>query len=546
MRPLVVLVVLAAAAAADPGAGPPTEVRFPFVLSEHGVADVDGDGAQDLVAVGVGGEVRVSRRGGAFAGALDLPAPARTLIAVADVLGSGRPGLAALSPAGLTAYAPGPDGTFAGPGISVAPRAKFVLRVGRPRFADFLRDVNGDRRPDLLLPTGETYEVWLAEAPAEAGSAPRFRKAAVVKAGLQRGREFAGEDLSDQWEEAFRIPYLHFSDVNGDGRPDLVVADDKSRSFHLQKADGSVPPEPDVRLDLGIFRDTTPEASLTPGRTLAGGWDATLSVRDLDRDGIPDYVIAHRRKIWVFHGARDGPAFVAPSAILKTAEDLTTLAVVRLDEDEWPDLLLIRIEVPTVAGLLKALYFEWEVTIGAVGYASREGRTFEPVPKWRGTLRVRLPEIVGVLRNPEGVLNRFEDASAKFRASLRADFDGDGAEDAALLSEDGARIEVWRNAGGGAADETGLAGLFFSGEERVWSLDDALGWFAGLAERQAARVTGGRPPDVTLALPGPADGPPPALAAADLDGDGRREIVAVTPGAEGAVFRMFSIWFVGR
>ena len=53
---------------------------------------------------------------------------------------------------------------------------------------------------------------------------------------------------------------------------------------------------------LEIFKDTTPRADLRPGRIWAGSDRTRYLSRDLDNDGVPDYVIAHRRKVWVFHG----------------------------------------------------------------------------------------------------------------------------------------------------------------------------------------------------------------------------------------------------
>ncbi|MHC4472451.1 MAG: FG-GAP repeat domain-containing protein, partial [Planctomycetota bacterium] len=392
-------------------------VRTGFPLAECRVVDTDGKAGAELLAVGAAGEVRVWRHdaesGGPSAigaGTLVLPHPDRTLLATADLAGRGGPlDLAALSPAGLTIYRMGEDGGFSGPGEKLSARTRFRLRLLHPRFARFLRDINDDGLPDLLLPGGETSEVWINAGAGEDGKGrPRLRRAAAVRTDLQRYRTTEGEALSDRLESAFRIPYLTFQDVNGDRRPDLLVIEEKTRAFHLQREDGSVPPEPDIVLDLRIFRDTTPAASVRPGHTLAGGEDASVEVQDLDGDSVPDYVVSHRRKIWIFHGSERGPQFTEPSAILKVAEDVSQLLVIPLDDDEYPDLMLVRLQVPTIATLLKGLYSEWEVEANAVGYRNEGGRKFERTPSWKGTVRLRLPEIVGSLRNPEALFRKFE------------------------------------------------------------------------------------------------------------------------------------------
>ena len=55
------------------------------------------------------------------------------------------------------------------------------------------------------------------------------------------------------------IPYLTFQDVNGDRRPDLLVIDNDYRAFHIQREDGSVPPEPDWISRKALLASISPE-----------------------------------------------------------------------------------------------------------------------------------------------------------------------------------------------------------------------------------------------------------------------------------------------
>jgi hypothetical protein len=508
----IVLVLAAAARAAEPAAS----VRTGLALGDHLVRDLDGDGAADLLLVGVGGRVRVWRKASEGAGMaedlvgeLSLPRPNRSLMAVGDVLGrGGPPQLLVLSPDRPMLYPAAPGGGFAAEGNPISRRGRFQLRVGAPRFTEILTDLNDDGRPDLLVPNAWTCEIYLNEGPAdESAVIPRFRRTAEVATDLRRTREYEGTTLSDQLESAFRIPRLSFQDVNGDGRPDLVVVDDERRGFHLQREDGSLPETPDRVLDLTIFVDTTPPATIRPGRTLAAGDDASLSMQDLDGDGIPDYVISHRRKIWVFHGSKDGPQFTEPSDILALAEDVSALLVLPLDDDDRPDLLLVRVEIPSVASILRGFFAEMEVEIKAAGYRGLENGKFSKTSTWKGGVTVRLPALGEILKNPQAILSRFEETASKFRRSLKADFDGDGSEDVALVSEDMKRIDVWRmkDRKPSAADEIGVRALFFEDKDREWSLDRILTWLSDLAERRVQSLTGGRDPDVKIRLRDPAD-----------------------------------------
>jgi hypothetical protein len=329
----------------------------------------------------------------------------------------------------------------------------------------------------------------------------------------------------------FTIPQLDLQDLNGDRRDDVIVADGRRRAFHLQRPDGSIPPKPDVEVDLKLFRDTTPPAAVRPGRTFAGSERPRMQSRDLDGDGIPDYVIAHARKVWVFQGSNDGPQFTEPSTILKTADDVTALLLARLDDDPLPDLLILRVQVPTFATLVLGMLGDWDVEITAAGYENQGRRSFATTPKWRRELTLSLPSVAGVLRNPEALIRRIEEAGRNFRPESTGDFNGDGHPDLALLSEDGARLDVWsgQDAGRGPGSvedfDRLLRRVLFEDPDSAWNIDRLLSLLGGLAAERVAHLTGGRPATATLDLRKGAPFTFSGLASGDLDGDGRSEIV---------------------
>ncbi|HVS18387.1 MAG TPA: FG-GAP and VCBS repeat-containing protein, partial [Planctomycetota bacterium] len=313
--------------------------------------------------------------------------------------------------------------------------------------------------------------------------------------------------------------------------------------FFLQDDAGGFPVQPDVTLDLAIFRDAAFEGGVQPGRTLSIEGQATYRSRDLNGDGIPDHVVAHGRKVWVFLAGPQGPQFTEPLSILKTAEDITAVTLARIDDDALPDLVLLKVQVPTIATFLRGLFGEWDVSIGAVGYRNLEGRGFEATPSSRSELVVRLPSIVRILKNPADLLSRFEELSNRFRIVVRGDFDGDGTGDLGLVASDGERLEVWLGSGAGgqaALDTDGaLREVFFEASDAVWDLDRILLWLGGVADRQVALETGNRPASFALELRDPELMRLETLAAGDLDGDGRDELVAgyvPTDGGAGATF----------
>lgn len=507
------------------------EVRFD--VSEAELCRPRAGAPAQLAVVGTHGEVRswsFEREGNATAlavrgplGDLVLPDPRRCAIDWSLLRADGEDVLLVASQRGVEAFAAAEDGSFATSPRVLAPRAKLLLRTGRPTLAPIAQDVNADGRSDLLVPNGPTIEVWAAQA--EDGA---FARVAKVRVPVASSRSVAGAELSDILRSSLSIPTLVLRDVDGDGRADLVVEDGAKRAFHRVRADGSIPEAPDVELDLEIFRDTTPQAELAPGRTLATDGVARYQSRDLDGDGIPDAVIAHRRKVWAFKASKDGPQFTQPSTILKADDDVTALSLADLDDDGRPDLVLLKVAVPTIGELLRGLVSELTIDVDAIGYRNVGECKFDPKPGWRSTLELRVPAILSLLKSPETWIQRLEDAGKRFRRSAEADLDGDGARDLLFVSVDGASVEAWR---GAEAESSGIEAdrllrkVFFEDEERTWDFERLVEWLGALGEERARSVTGGRAADARANLRDPSQWRLDALLCADLDGDGKDEVV---------------------
>jgi len=509
-----------------------------FEIAPHRWVDVDGDKKPELVLVGRAGEVRTYANGGGDPlGELRLADPAHTLVDTAHVAGGEGPvQLICASPAGVQVFTADERGGFSTRTAATVPRARFTLRVGQPTLSGLAQDVNNDGRPDLVIPGAQACELWLNEGipPATGGEParwPTWRKTATVAVDLTTTIERSNEDLSDVLSGSFTIPALSTRDVNGDDRPDLLVVEGDRRGFHLQREDGSFPAAPDVSVDLAIFRDSTEKAELRPGHTLAMDESASFQSRDLDGDGIQDYVIAHRRKVWVFRGGKAGPQFETPFAILKAADDITALQLARLDADAFPDLLLVKVQVPTIATLVRGVFGEWDVDVSAAGYLNPGGEGFETSPSRKSEIVLRLPSILSLMKQPEKILERFEGVRDRFRESAWGDFDGSGTRDVALVSSDSTALEIWPVKDSDAAGSTTFDGeemlrrLLFEDPNKVWDIDRVVLWLGDLAERRTALLTGGRLAEGRFELRDKTTARLSALECADVDGDGREEVL---------------------
>lgn len=501
-------------------------------VADWKLLDLNGNGRKEFLLLGGRGALRTwlfdsdkQRMESAPRGDLVLPEAARTLLAWEKILEEGTAEqIIAISPQGAIAYLPDENGVFGAKTKMLARRARFKLRVNDPLFAGVVQDINRDGKLDIVVPGAEYTEVFIR-------SGDSFLRTARIAVEIDRWDTAEGGALSNSLASTFRIPNLRTRDVNGDGRPDLLVKSGRIRSFHMQRADGSFPAEPDVTLNLAIFKDTTPAASMRPGRTLAGGDRQRYESRDLDGDGIPDYVIAHRRKVWVFHGNKGKPQFTKPTTILKVSDDITALLITKLNEDAYPDLLLLKVQVPSAAGIVAGLVGGLEIDASALGYANEGGQRFGRTPEWRSTITLQIPSLTKVLKDPGAILQRFDKAGRKFRVRQFANLNGDKFEDTLLLSEDKRRIDYW--AGVRAKDESAelvdfektIRNILFEDDNKTWDLDRILAFISGLAERRTKDLTGGRAAAASIELRDPKRFDFMDFATGDLDGDGRDELV---------------------
>jgi hypothetical protein len=507
----------------------------PGELSAHLFADLDGDGRAELVTVAPDGTVDVLALGAdgvlqPRAGApLRLPRPAASLLGLDEVVGGPGLDLLVLSDAGVHAYPLAPGGRFAAEPVELSGSGRLGFRVGAPRFAEFLRDVNADGALDLIVPRRGDCELWLRSGSADG---PRFDLVQTLEIDFEHSMWARTDALSTPMRNRIRVPQLDIRDVNGDGRPDLLVEDGQRRRFHLQREDGRFA-ERGVEVDLTIFRDTTPRASVELGQTIVLSDRQQYQSGDLNGDGIPDHVIAHRRKVWSFLASADGPQFTKPSTRM-VAEDISGLLLMHLDEDERKDLLIFKVDAPSVGDLALGLVASIDVPITVLGYRTDENGDFEARAGRRRELTLRAPSLVRLLADADDLVKRFLEVVSKFRWSTLGDLDGDGRQDLALIAEDGLSVELWRGAEVvGRSDrstERWLRELLFENPDPIFDVDRLFELVAQVFDTRTSALTGRRAADARGAIPARPGRYFREFQTADLDGDGRAEMVIVDDG----------------
>jgi hypothetical protein len=459
-----------------------------------------------------------------------LPSPATSLLVLARPSGDDGPTAASAlwvaDERGVHAI------ELSGPGLGaglrpVAGDATHAFRALRPRFAqDLVRDLDGDGHDDLLLPQMQALDLWRVE-----GST--FTKLQSIPIRVSIDLDATANGVSDDLASDVSVPGLDLRDVDGDGKPDLVTRRGDVVRYDLQGDDGRFGAR-HVEVDLSRFQDRSASSGVELGETAVLGDDQVLQERDINGDGVPDHVIAHRRRIWVFHAAgpgaeTPGPTFDRPVQALRVAEDASWIALLRADDDERPDLVVFKIGVPSATELALGLVRSIEVSIELLAYPCQPDGRFDRKPNVRRTLTIRLPSLVSLLERSQDLVKRFFEIVRKFRWSTFGDLDGDGRGDLVLMDENETRLEVWfgraQDNDLGIGFEAFLKDLFFENPNTTFDIERILGLIADLFDQRSASLAGSAPPDQIVALP--AHGRVRDLITADLDGDGAFEIVVV-------------------
>jgi len=276
-----------------------------WVADSVAIADVNGDGYPDLVGADYcldgscnsgGVSVLLNNGDGTFQPAVSYGVPGyiAVSVAVADVNNDGKPDLLVANDCldfscesgSVVVLLGNGDGTF-------QPGTAYTAGVAATSLA--VADLNGDGHPDLVV--------------ADMGVWPNTYGAVSVLLGNGDGTFQPAVTYSSGAGGAYSVAV---ADVNGDGKPDIVVADEGGKSYKtgvvgvlLGKGDGTF--QKAVRYSSG---GGTPDWYST----------SSIAIGDVNGDGRPDLVVVDQ----CFSYCSDGGVGVL---LNKTARAITTTAL---------------------------------------------------------------------------------------------------------------------------------------------------------------------------------------------------------------------------
>lgn len=381
--------------------------------------DVTGDGRRDLVWLDHGGAaVRPQLADGRFAGAapegLKWP-EGRVAWDLADLDGDGAHELVLLVDGDqVRAHRVASDGTFDAGRLVLEGRSYLPAGVNHVGFA---RDVDGDGRIDLVLPSPGAHRIHLQT---DAGWAAPFEVSYEADVDYQVGEP---QSLSSRFGQDVRVPWFRMQDVDGDGRRDLISETQERVAFHL--ADGGLASQPTWVLDLEALRAELPASSGVDLDDLFSNVSDRVDWRLADLDGVAphDLILALGSKVRVYlGGAARGPRD-APDQLLKSSGNVLYMFVRDVHGSTLPDLQLVRAERISLGRVLRYLILPGSLDFDLFTYEN-EGGSFSRRPTRRNKVTLQIPRLLAFMKEAEGFGDALE---AQFDVpARRLTFDSDG------------------------------------------------------------------------------------------------------------------------
>ena len=342
-------------------------------------------------------------------------------IAVADFNADGKPDLAVSYSTGLDGSSPhqGFVAVYlqnpANPGTFLAP---IKYGVGDNPVSVAAADVNGDGKPDLIVVNGEL-----------GGPSPRSDTVSV----LLQDPSNPGQFLPAADYPTGRVPNMvAVGDLNGDGKPDLAVADSTGISALLQSA-------------------TTPGTFL-PFTTMAlGAPTSSVAIADLNGDKKLDLAAASGSSIAVFLQNPAAPGTFSTRTTYAAGLQPTRVVAADLNGDGKPDLAVANQGAPTGGGGNVSVLLQNAAMPGTFLSAQNYDAGNSPWFLAVGDLNAdgKLDLVVGGFANNVYVLLQDPNLPGQFQSAVSyaqngpvtsiaiADLNGDNKPDLVIACEDG-------------------------------------------------------------------------------------------------------------
>ncbi|OFY62038.1 MAG: hypothetical protein A2Y71_04960, partial [Bacteroidetes bacterium RBG_13_42_15] len=445
-------------------------------------SDIDGDGKPDLIVTNSNssGSISVLRNtstvgtitAGSFAEKIDFTSGSGTIgIAVGDIDGDGKPDIAVanmlsntISVFWNTSY---PGSITAG---SLAPRIDFATGSGPVGIA--IGDIDGDNKPDIVVPNfySQTVSIYRNISVPESITTSSFAPKVDLAAG----------SIS---------PFVIIADIDGDSKPDLILTNQGSNTvsvFRNVSASGSITTssfaekvdfttgsgptfltvgningdsKPDLVVanyygnSISVLRNTSISGSLTTGSFdvnvdfTTGSNPYGIAVCDIDSDGKPDLAVvnAASNTVSVLQNTISDPIPPVIASFTPTSGPVGTVVTITGTNFSTAPAKNIVWFGAVQATVTAASATELTVTVPA-------GATYQPITVTvKGMTAYSSTPFIVTLTNPKNIDSESFNAKVDFPAGANpeniaiGDIDGDGKSDLIITDINNGIVSVYRN-----------------------------------------------------------------------------------------------------
>ncbi|MCH2101873.1 MAG: VCBS repeat-containing protein [Planctomycetes bacterium] len=504
---------------------PGAPIRIAPVPENLAAVDLDGDRRVELVSVQDG---QVCLLVGGVCDPLPIPGRA-TLWTAADWNRDGRNEMLVLVDGKTLQKVELVDGSMQ-LGAALAEGLDGTPPLGiRP--ASFLRDLDENGYPDLIVPRADKVLIWhgtregLVRGPEVGG---------LVRLALEVGDR--NEGLLSKYSRTMILPEPDTADVSGDGTPDLLVRYEDQVRQYIASADG-FPGVPSVQIELDQFREEFDEATIDLGNlTKLLKFIVVDEWADLNDDGALDLLVLSAGKVRIFLGDKLGVSLERNKRPVKLDGNIFYAKAAEISGDGIPDLVLVGIEDLGLADLAISFITSFKMRFYFYVFRGKGDGSFHPRVYKEKAVVVEGGRLLSLIED-----NRDQLAAMRESIVRIADIDGSGKVDDLVLLDSTGKLGVWYNASPSDTPFGDLAEGFLRrafGERGQLEVDvgTLTEWVLGRTSALIAQ-TRDAPPDWSVHMP---EGwkTPHGLVARDFDGDGRDEVLVLRrwtpPTEEGA------------
>ncbi|MFT7517290.1 MAG: hypothetical protein ACI84O_001080 [Myxococcota bacterium] len=298
--------------------------------------------------------------------------------------------------------------------------------------AQFLQDFNGDGLVDLLLPISDQVRIHL-------NSSEGFQNGLDLGA-LSDLSISNGNSLLSKTGRTLSVPGLRPEDVSGDGLPDLVISENGYIRQYVATPEG-FPATATRTLNTFDFAKDTSEYEFNLSNLSAG---AAYLVQDkwadFDADGDIDVMILADYKVRIFLGDENGINLDEERQRLKVRGNVVYLFPARIDDDKFPDLVIVRIEDLGLGKILRAALMSWEIKFDFMVFKGRGDGLFN-----RRAFRSRSAVLQGDSLISTYKRGKADLAQMRKKIVRTCDLDGDGKRNDMVMLDAGGELRAFAN-----------------------------------------------------------------------------------------------------